>query len=50
MVNGTPKIVQRKVAAVYKNYLVDGIFFDEVPTNCDASNPCLRNPVSLISN
>jgi len=37
-----PKTVQRKVAAVYKNYLVDGIFFDEVPTNCDASNPYLR--------
>ena len=37
-----PKTVQRKVAAVYKNYLVDGIFFDEVPTNCDASNRYLR--------
>jgi hypothetical protein len=37
-----PKTVQRKVAAVYKNYLVDGIFFDEVPTNCDASNPYQR--------
>jgi hypothetical protein len=34
-----PKIVQRKVDAVYKNYLVDGIFFDEVPTECNLSNP-----------
>ena len=34
-----PKIVQRKVDAVYQNYLVDGIFFDEVPTGCDAGNP-----------
>jgi len=34
-----PKTVQRKVDAVYKNYLVDGIFFDEVPTECDVSNP-----------
>lgn len=36
-----PKIVQRKVDAVYNNYLVDGIFFDEVPTDCDVSNPYL---------
>jgi hypothetical protein len=34
-----PKLVQRKVDAVYQNYLVDGIFFDEVPTGCNASNP-----------
>jgi Spherulation-specific family 4 len=36
-----PKVVQRKVDAVYTNYLVDGIFFDEVPTNCDGRNPYL---------
>jgi hypothetical protein len=34
-----PKIVQRKIDAVYRNYLVDGIFLDEVPTDCNASNP-----------
>jgi hypothetical protein len=33
-----PKIVQRKIDAVYRNYLVDGIFFDEVPTECNAAN------------
>ena len=36
-----PKIVRHKVDAVYKNYLVDGIFFDEVPTNCAARNQYL---------
>jgi hypothetical protein len=34
-----PKIVRRKIDAVYRNYLVDGIFFDEAPTDCNASNP-----------
>ncbi len=34
-----PKIVRRKIDAVYQNYLVDGIFFDEVPTDCNASDP-----------
>ncbi len=33
-----PKIVQHTSDAVYKNYLVDGIFFDEAPTECNASN------------
>jgi hypothetical protein len=33
-----PKIVRRKIDAVYRNYLVDGIFFDEAPTDCNASN------------
>jgi hypothetical protein len=33
------KIIQRKIDAVYQNYLVDGIFFDEVPTDCNASTP-----------
>ena len=34
-----PKIVRRKIDAVLRNYLVDGIFLDEVPTDCNASNP-----------
>jgi hypothetical protein len=34
-----PKIVRSKIDAVYRNYLVDGIFLDEVPTGCKASNP-----------
>ena len=34
-----PAIVRNRVDAVYKNYLVDGIFFDEVPTDCLAGNP-----------
>ena len=36
-----PKTVRRKINAVYRNYLVDGMFFDEVPTDCNASNPYL---------
>ena len=36
-----PKIVRQKIDAVYRNYLVDGMFFDEVPTDCNASNPFL---------
>jgi len=36
-----PKIVRRKIDAVYRNYLVDGMFFDEVPTDCNANNPFL---------
>jgi len=36
-----PKIIRRKIDAVYRNYLVDGIFFDEAPTDCNASNPFL---------
>ncbi|MGA9978416.1 MAG: spherulation-specific family 4 protein [Candidatus Sulfotelmatobacter sp.] len=33
-----PAIVRAKVDAVFRNYLVDGIFFDEVPTDCTAAN------------
>ena len=33
-----PKIVRQKINAVYRNYLVDGIFFDEAPTDCNAAN------------
>ncbi len=36
-----PKIVRQKIDAVYRNYLVDGMFFDEVPTDCNASNSFL---------
>ena len=36
-----PKIIRQKVDAVYRNYLVDGMFFDEAPTDCNASNPFL---------
>jgi Spherulation-specific family 4 len=36
-----PKVVLQKVDAVYRNYLVDGIFFDEAPTDCNTSNPYL---------
>ncbi|HZR55651.1 MAG TPA: spherulation-specific family 4 protein [Terriglobales bacterium] len=36
-----PQVVRRKIDAVYRNYLVDGIFFDEVPTDCNASNSYL---------
>ena len=32
------KIVKRKIDAIYRNYLVDGIFFDEVPNNCNDAN------------
>jgi hypothetical protein len=31
--------VHSRIDSVYRNYLVDGIFFDEVPTECDAANP-----------
>lgn len=36
-----PQIIRRKIDAVYRNYLVDGMFFDEAPTDCNASNPFL---------
>ncbi len=38
-----PKIVRRKINAVYRNYLVDGMFFDEAPTDCNASNSFFPN-------
>ena len=34
-----PAVVRNLVDAVFKNYLVDGIFFDEAPTDCLATNP-----------
>jgi hypothetical protein len=33
-----PKLVRQRINAVYRNYLVDGIFFDEAPTDCNGSN------------
>jgi hypothetical protein len=33
-----PKLVRQSIDNVYQNYLVDGIFFDEVPVNCNDSN------------
>jgi len=38
-----PHIIRQKIDAVYRNYLVDGMFFDEAPTDCTASNPFLPN-------
>jgi hypothetical protein len=34
-----PAVVRDRVDAVYRNYLVDGIFFDEAPTDCLAATP-----------
>lgn len=33
-----PKLIHQSIDALYANYLVDGIFFDEAPTNCSAAN------------
>jgi hypothetical protein len=33
-----PAIVRQKIDAVYSNYAIDGIFFDEGATNCSAAN------------
>jgi hypothetical protein len=33
-----PGVIRKKVDAVFHNYLLDGIFFDEVPTDCRAAN------------
>jgi len=38
-----PDVVRRKVDAVFRNYLVDGIFFDEVPTDCAAQSAAGSN-------
>lgn len=34
-----PKLIRSRIDAVYHNYLVDGIFFDEAPNDCNASTP-----------
>jgi hypothetical protein len=33
-----PKVIRQRVDSLYNNYLVDGIFFDETPTDCNAKN------------
>ncbi|HEX4487791.1 MAG TPA: spherulation-specific family 4 protein [Terriglobales bacterium] len=33
-----PKIVRQRIDSVYANYLVDGIFFDEVNNDCSGTN------------
>lgn len=33
-----PDLVRKEVDAVFQHYLLDGIFFDEVPTDCSASS------------
>jgi Spherulation-specific family 4 len=33
-----PKVIRQKIDSLYQNYLVDGIFFDETPTDCNATN------------
>lgn len=33
-----PKLVRQSIDNVYQNYLVDGIFFDEAPVNCNDAN------------
>lgn len=33
-----PNLVKSKVKAVFDNYHIDGIFFDEVPTDCEATS------------
>jgi hypothetical protein len=34
-----PKVVRQRIDSAYSNYLVDGIFFDQAPTDCSAANP-----------
>ncbi len=38
-----PKVVKSKVKAAFDNYRFDGIFFDEVPTSCEASSPYAKD-------
>jgi hypothetical protein len=33
-----PKLIRQKIDAVYSNYDIDGVFFDEGATSCDAAN------------
>jgi hypothetical protein len=33
-----PKVIRQRIDAVYQNYLVDGIFFDEVNNDCSGTN------------
>jgi hypothetical protein len=38
-----PATVRQRIDALYQNYLVDGIFFDEAPTDCNGSNTFFAN-------
>jgi len=38
-----PSVIRQRIDAVYQNYLVDGIFFDEVNTDCTAANTYFPN-------
>ena len=34
-----PKLVRKKIDAVFDNYVIDGIFVDDAPTSCTGANP-----------
>jgi len=38
-----PATIRQRIDALYQNYLVDGIFFDEAPTDCNATNAYFPN-------
>jgi hypothetical protein len=38
-----PQVVKSKVKAAFDNYHVDGIFFDEAPTSCEAPSPYAKD-------
>jgi Spherulation-specific family 4 len=38
-----PTVIHQRIDALYQNYLVDGIFFDEAPTDCNANNSYFPN-------
>ncbi|MGB7496978.1 MAG: spherulation-specific family 4 protein [Candidatus Acidiferrum sp.] len=38
-----PTVIHQRIDALYKNYLVDGIFFDQAPTDCNATNSYYPN-------
>jgi hypothetical protein len=38
-----PSTVHSRIDALYQNYLVDGIFFDQAPTDCNAPNSYFPN-------
>ncbi|MGB7730983.1 MAG: spherulation-specific family 4 protein [Candidatus Acidiferrum sp.] len=38
-----PTVIHQRIDALYQNYLVDGIFFDQAPTDCNAANSYYPN-------
>jgi hypothetical protein len=38
-----PKVVRQRIDSVYQNYMVDGIFFDEVHNDCNGANTFFPN-------